>query len=233
MRASPDEVAGIKIMGIRFYCPNGHKLNVKDFQAGQKGVCPVCDAVMQIPMKSTRPSSRKKHVPQEMLPKGGGDKTDTVSRIAQTTFADLPTLPLDALDKAADSLAEVGSIEENAEGNRVWYVRPTAGGQYGPATAPIIRTWLVEGRVGRDTLVWCEGWPKWRRADHVFSQWAAEMEVLKPEIPPIVEPMAILAPNLANKRRAQAKNILSTVITILILIALILSLILAVVWLKR
>jgi len=231
MRASPDEVAGIKIMGIRFYCPNGHKLNVKDFQAGQKGVCPVCDAVMQIPMKSTRPSFRKKHASKETLLKDGSDKTDTASRIAQTTFADLPTLPLDALGEATDLLAELGNVEV---GNRVWYVRPTAGGQYGPATTPILRTWLAEGRVGRDTLVWCEGWPKWRRADHVFSQWAAEVEVLKPEIPPIVEPTAILAPSLTNKRRVQAKNILSTVILLLILIALILSLIiLAVVWFKR
>ena len=26
-------------MGIRFYCPNGHKLNVKEFQAGRRGIC--------------------------------------------------------------------------------------------------------------------------------------------------------------------------------------------------
>ena len=45
-------------MGIRFYCPNGHKLNVKDFQAGRKGICPVCGVKMQIPLESTRPSSR-------------------------------------------------------------------------------------------------------------------------------------------------------------------------------
>ena len=46
-------------MGIRFYCPNGHKLNVKTFQAGQKGICPVCGVKMQIPLESTRPSSRQ------------------------------------------------------------------------------------------------------------------------------------------------------------------------------
>ena len=36
-------------MGIRFYCPNGHKLNVKAFQAGQTGICPVCGAKMPNP----------------------------------------------------------------------------------------------------------------------------------------------------------------------------------------
>jgi len=41
-------------MGIRFYCPNGHKLNVKSFLAGQRGVCPRCGAKTVIPFESTR-----------------------------------------------------------------------------------------------------------------------------------------------------------------------------------
>ena len=45
-------------MGIRFFCPNGHKLNVKEFQAGRRGICPFCGAKIQIPTHSTRPSSR-------------------------------------------------------------------------------------------------------------------------------------------------------------------------------
>jgi hypothetical protein len=45
-------------MGIRFYCPNGHKLNVKEFQAGRKGICPFCQAKIQIPTESTRPSAK-------------------------------------------------------------------------------------------------------------------------------------------------------------------------------
>jgi hypothetical protein len=37
-------------MGIRFNCPNGHKLNVKEFLAGKRGVCPQCGAKFVIPM---------------------------------------------------------------------------------------------------------------------------------------------------------------------------------------
>jgi hypothetical protein len=37
-------------MGIRFSCPNGHKLNVKNFLAGKRGVCPQCGAKFVIPM---------------------------------------------------------------------------------------------------------------------------------------------------------------------------------------
>ena len=40
-------------MGIRFLCPNGHKLNVKAFQAGRRGICPFCGAKFQIPTEST------------------------------------------------------------------------------------------------------------------------------------------------------------------------------------
>lgn len=36
-------------MGIKFRCPNGHKLNVKSFLAGKKGICPHCGTRMRIP----------------------------------------------------------------------------------------------------------------------------------------------------------------------------------------
>lgn len=54
-------------MGIRFWCPNGHKLNVKSFQAGRRGICPYCGAKFQIPMQSTRKPGDKDLVsePQE------------------------------------------------------------------------------------------------------------------------------------------------------------------------
>ena len=46
-------------MGIRFYCPNGHKLNVKSELAGKVGICPKCQARMTIPTASVREPSRK------------------------------------------------------------------------------------------------------------------------------------------------------------------------------
>jgi hypothetical protein len=36
-------------MGIRFLCPNGHKLHVKSFLAGKRGVCPKCGVGVVIP----------------------------------------------------------------------------------------------------------------------------------------------------------------------------------------
>ena len=39
-------------MGIRFHCPNGHRLNVKSFLAGKRGYCPHCGVKLRIPLES-------------------------------------------------------------------------------------------------------------------------------------------------------------------------------------
>jgi hypothetical protein len=46
-------------MGIRFSCPNGHKLHVKEFLAGKRGICPECGAKFTIPLqqKATAPAA--------------------------------------------------------------------------------------------------------------------------------------------------------------------------------
>ena len=36
-------------MGIRFQCPNGHKLHVKEFLAGKRGICPDCNVRFLVP----------------------------------------------------------------------------------------------------------------------------------------------------------------------------------------
>jgi hypothetical protein len=46
----------------------------------------------------------------------------------------------------------------------VWYVRPAAGGQFGPADDTLVQQWAAEGRIGADAYVWRSGWPDWRRA---------------------------------------------------------------------
>ncbi len=72
----------------------------------------------------------------------------------------------------------------------VWYVRPTSGGQFGPANAEIMRGWLAEGRIGTESLVWREGWRDWREAGGVFPQLSAAAAF--PGIEEIVpEPVAV------------------------------------------
>jgi hypothetical protein len=42
-------------MGIVSYCPNGHRVKVKDFQAGRRVLCPTCGDRFRIPEASTGP----------------------------------------------------------------------------------------------------------------------------------------------------------------------------------
>jgi len=39
-------------MGIVAYCPSGHRMKVKDYLAGRKGICPTCGARFRIPVAS-------------------------------------------------------------------------------------------------------------------------------------------------------------------------------------
>ena len=186
-------------MGIRFFCPNGHKLNVKKFQAGRKGICPFCGAKIQIPLESTRPSDRGPGASPgepapggtpEMTP-GEGAEDDSPSDAVSITISapnseaapaavvsspvpivSAPTGPVPSVSSgvaarpAVDPLAEAGEV--------VWYVRPPSGGQFGPAGADIMRSWLAEGRISGDSLVWREGWRDWREASGVFAELRAQ-----------------------------------------------------------
>ena len=170
-------------MGIRFYCPNGHKLNVKPFQAGLTGICPFCGAKMQIPLKSTRRSSRsRKSRAQEGTAEVVGDNSGGIAP------PQLPAVPATAALSPAAAAAKLSGPLTGAE-DAVWYVRPASGGQFGPAKTDIMRTWLAEGRVGTDTLVWREGWRDWREAGDVFPQLFS-----RPMVPKLEAAMADLTP---------------------------------------
>jgi len=229
-------------MGIRFYCPNGHKLHVKAFQAGMRGICPYCGAKVQIPLHSTRPSTKElkaqrmaqrralqtsadskapsspseQQLPDQTSPfppetdSAPATPFENLTDFLEPTpaenapepfggFRAMPT-PLDASlrgspEPAIASEAVPGSGPEPppvmsqkpaadplSDPDVAWYVRPPAGGQYGPAAPEVIRVWITEGRITPDTLVWREGWRDWREAREVFpSLGGAELPRVAPE----------------------------------------------------
>jgi len=242
-------------MGIRFYCPNGHKLHVKAFQAGLRGICPYCGTPVDIPLQSTRPSSKEerlarrrraagratadKPVPILQKPESGGGGAGRGAEIGPVPSGGQPasmaagtaggpspmpqpaaeaTIPRGAVfaegrwgqiaGGGANAAMSAGasfpagaqpgapplatprshnlSVLDEAP-NAVWYVRPSAGGQYGPATADVMRAWLAEGRIAYDTLVWREGWRDWREAGEVFPQLACSPDDALPSLRSIIE----------------------------------------------
>jgi len=196
-------------MGIRFNCPNGHKLNVKDFQAGLPGICPFCAAKMQIPLESTRQSSKS----PEARPQGGA----AANAPPPKAMASPPPMTPKAV--SADPLSEAGEV--------AWYVRPASGGQYGPATADVMRSWLAEGRLNADSLVWREGWRDWQEAGVVFPQLSPSSPI--PDLDTILldtAPAPIQLHPVKRNTRSQSKQMviigglcLTVVVLLVVLIA--------------
>lgn len=191
-------------MGIKFRCPNGHKLNVKSFLAGKRGVCPKCGTSMRIPLESTRGQD-----PDSAADEGEGDDlldeakfpapgraaalaraataAESKSPAAAVAIAAPATMPVAA---AADPIAEAPAA--------VWYVRPPGGDQYGPARGDVMRRWIGEGRVSTDSLVWREGWADWLTASDVFP--SLKSAPVQPPDPP----SAAIAPTKSDSLASAA-----------------------------
>ncbi len=165
-------------MGIKFRCPNGHKINVKSHQAGKKGFCPKCKIQVDIPLKSQRKGKAERAAERAAAKAGTSNRPTAPVATAQpgpdmpvatriVSSAGMPTVTL----PTAPSSAANDPIAANPE--LVWYVRPPNGNQFGPAKGELLLSWIKEGRVGPDSLVWQEGWPDWKPAAETFPQLAA------------------------------------------------------------
>lgn len=151
-------------MGIRFYCPDcGRRLNIKAFLAGKRGICPHCDSRVLIPMESQLPADAPKYRPTS--DRASSLRVGAAATVSASAPSAVPVVP----QPAAMSTTEQTPADPIAESpDSVWYVRPSAGGQYGPARGDVMRRWLSEGRVSADSMVWREGWADWKLAGPVF-----------------------------------------------------------------
>ncbi len=113
--------------------------------------------------------------------------------------------------------------------NASWFVRPTSGGQFGPADANAMKSWLSEGRVGRDSLVWREGWEEWESAEKIFELEFQGFSEPKNSTPSVVnsKPESTSGSNIAYHQMARKKA--KTMGIILIVALLLLSVVLVVV----
>lgn len=175
-------------MGIRFRCHLcGAELHVKDHQAGKRGRCPDCQGSFRVPLRdadySLRPDDRSQLLESKSV--GGVSKASETPPSKLLEQDQLPeTIPL-GQPQSESTHSELASGQPlpppppppappQAIANAPlvnWYVRPVSGGQYGPATSPVLWQWLQEKRVSPDSLVWREGWPEWQAASVVFHEY--------------------------------------------------------------
>jgi len=158
-------------MGIKFLCPNGHKLHVKSFLAGKRAICPQCGERVIVPAEDASNTTDVGNVSIEIstLPEQLADfpaisvrSQNTAASSAVASSVVPSTAPAAPAAPTTDPIAEAPSA--------VWYVRPATGGQFGPASGEIMRNWVRDGRVGASSLVWRAGWEEWRSAAEVFPE---------------------------------------------------------------
>ena len=139
-------------MGVRFECPNGHKLHVKAELAGKRGICPECGVKFVVPSFSgERVAADAAGPPSTAVP------TPTPSSASSSGSVIIQTAPPSGISRAGaseNSLAPAVAI--------AWYIRPATGGQFGPASTEVFQQWIAEGRVTADSWVWRTGWADWK-----------------------------------------------------------------------
>ncbi len=166
-------------MGIRFRCHHCEtELHVKDFQGGKRGRCPECKGKFRVPLSDAEHSLEADDSVADAGPVAPATNAATTSQVT--------TLTIEKQAARDQSITESSSAPPSKPPSRPakpralidtpqakWFVRPTSGGQYGPAPSESMWQWLGENRIGRDSLVWCDGWPEWLVADEVFDDFFA------------------------------------------------------------
>jgi hypothetical protein len=119
-----------------------------------------------------------------------------------------PAVAPPAAAEATDPIAEAPEM--------IWYVRPPSGGQFGPASGELMRSWLSEGRVSADSLVWREGWRDWQDAGTVFPKLRSNQIIDFLETAPVV-PVAAVPAAHAHRPNAPRSSDRSQIILLAVL----------------
>lgn len=185
-------------MGICFFCPNGHPLNVKAELAGRIGLCPKCRVKMRIPLQSMRKIDEKEYHGQptaEMIPDDHkreenspssleGSQTPRETNVPNSSSLSNPSSPTSELISRATGKStrnirerhydESFELEDSAmllnDPDALWYVITPDNQRYGPAQGSVLRTWIKERRVGPRTRVLRSGWQSALEAGQIFPE---------------------------------------------------------------
>ncbi len=182
-------------MGIRFLCPNGHKLNVKAFLAGERGICPQCDAKFLVPSES---GGQVEALREDADPAKSNSESDSESAapvpqvVTQPVAAEAAPAAVEPPPPPAprEAAAPPPPVEAPSE---VWYVRTADGQQYGPAQQEMMQSWVAEGRVTVDCWVWKTGWPDWKSGGQAITL----LNVPPPDSEPSPVPVATMEAEVA------------------------------------
>lgn len=153
-------------MGIVAFCPNGHRIKVKDKLAGKKGICPHCDARFRIPLKDAASAA--------------GPPLARIVSLDALYAASLPRALAVGAEAAVEAVATAD--EPVAEGHvafhpaiadqpgLAWCLALPGGEPSPPWTAEQVQAWLDQGGPTGEELLWRADWPGWVSVREVFPE---------------------------------------------------------------
>ena len=205
-------------MGIRFSCHGcGKPLNIKSELAGRRGVCPECHIRFRIPVTDTEFSSPVESRPSDtsavresrgeaVIAAGSESAVASVAGVGTAVVDEPPARPV--APATTQSLIDALASDNEA----TWYVRPPSGGQYGPATGQVLKSWIEEGRVARNALLWRDGWLQWRDASEALPEIASTLPGGGNEGGFEGEPQADLPPMDAMASAIESPNVVTAAV---------------------
>lgn len=159
-------------MGIVVFCPNGHRINVKDSYAGRKGLCPTCGAKFRVPAAGSSGTGPEQALPTARLLDLDAAVAATLPRVlpldhaapvgmpAPTPAFASPPAPVSAQPALHPVLAERPDLQ--------WCIAFPGGEPTEPLPAESMQAWLDAGQAEGTEVVWRSDWPEWRPARDVF-----------------------------------------------------------------
>ena len=206
-------------MGIRFSCHLcNHPLHVKDYQASKRGKCPKCQGAFRVPPKDADFSLAIDESASSIQPANLGkplapSDSKIVAATAKPKAATEPKPQVQARAKNPPASTPKPAPEANGHPSMPpsllplidsrWYVRPPSGGQYGPATTPMLMDWIAEKRVTADALLWREGLDSWLSARELVPESFGGSSALGIDDPP---PPAVAKPTSPTTKTPTAKT---------------------------
>jgi hypothetical protein len=172
-------------MGIVSFCPQGHRVKVKDHLAGKKGVCPICGARFRIPLASA--AAPMSAPAASTLPEATIVSRDAAvaARLPQVRPLNPAAEPARGVPAAPDRPAGGEPVEEEIElvveethrhpaiadrPDLAWCIAVPGGTASEPMPADALQAWLDSGLSTGDELVWRADWAEWRPIAAVFPE---------------------------------------------------------------
>jgi len=180
-------------MGIVCHCPNGHRVKVKDQQAGKRGLCPTCGDVFRIPQLSRTPDAAQPELPlAQLLPLDSAVVATLpravpvgTARAAETRGVSQPhsvSQPHEPAEQHVEPIAaEFETVDEPAavltlhaaiasRPDLSWRIAYPGGAASEPVDAVTMQEWLAGGQAEGTELVWRADWAAWLPVQEVFPE---------------------------------------------------------------